>query len=566
MALIRRRSTARLDHPVIDIDGHMAEHLPTPGPVPRAGGALPRPPLVPPAAAALRRDRPDAGTSRRPTSAPATRTPRGPWWSAPAGRTIDLATALFPGLLYERLDELGIDFGVVYPSLGLVFLHTDGRAVPAGRVPGPQPVQRRDLRPAGRPADARWPPSPCTPPRRRSPSSSTPSTELGLQGGALRRLRAAALRRRWPARTPRCPATPSGSTSSASTRPTTTTRCGPGPRSSASRSPSTPGFIGMTPYRSTSSYVFNHLSMLAEGQQSLAKSLFLGGVTRRFPEMNFAFLEGGVAWAAALYSDIVGHWEKRNLAALRAQPRPGARRPGPDGRDDRPVRARTRPACRTALDPPAARARGHARRVGGVRHHRGRGHQGRCSSTASTSAARPTTRSPRMAFNTAGQPVRRRAPGDDGLGHRPLGRARHDRGARGGLGDGRARLDRRGRLREVHVRQPGPLLHRHQPRLLQGHGGRVGGRRPAGRRADVLDLVLRGGTRRRRHRRARPAWPTSASATGASWRSATIDRGRRRRRSTPPAWSCARASSTSTPTTTPSCCGTPPPARRRCTA
>ena len=78
------------------------------------------------------------------------------------------------------------------------------------------------------------------------------------------------------------------------------------------------GFIGMTPYRSISSYVFNHLSMLAEGQQSLAKSLFLGGVTRRFPSMNFAFLEGGVAWAAALYSDIVGHWEKRNLAALRS--------------------------------------------------------------------------------------------------------------------------------------------------------------------------------------------------------------------------------------------------------
>jgi hypothetical protein len=83
------------------------------------------------------------------------------------------------------------------------------------------------------------------------------------------------------------------------------------------------GFIGMTPYRSISSYVFNHLSMLAEGQQSLAKSLFLGGVTRRFPEMNFAFLEGGVAWAAALYCDLIGHWEKRNLAALRRHLDPG---------------------------------------------------------------------------------------------------------------------------------------------------------------------------------------------------------------------------------------------------
>jgi hypothetical protein len=77
------------------------------------------------------------------------------------------------------------------------------------------------------------------------------------------------------------------------------------------------GFIGMTPFRSPSSYVFNHLSMLAAGQQSLAKSLFLGGVTRRFPAMNFVFLEGGVSWAAALYADIVGHWEKRNLGALR---------------------------------------------------------------------------------------------------------------------------------------------------------------------------------------------------------------------------------------------------------
>ena len=33
--------------------------------------------------------------------------------------------------------------------------------------------------------------------------------------------------------------------------------------------------------------------------------------------MNFAFLEGGVAWAASLYCDIIGHWEKRNLESLR---------------------------------------------------------------------------------------------------------------------------------------------------------------------------------------------------------------------------------------------------------
>src|SRR5258708_5095633 len=41
-----------------------------------------------------------------------------------------------------------------------------------------------------------------------------------------------------------------------------------------------------------------------------------GGVTRRFPTLNFAFLEGGVGWACALYSDLIGHWKKRNPAAL----------------------------------------------------------------------------------------------------------------------------------------------------------------------------------------------------------------------------------------------------------
>ena len=54
--------------------------------------------------------------------------------------------------------------------------------------------------------------------------------------------------------------------------------------------------------------------------------------------MNFAFLEGGVAWAAALYSDIVGHWEKRNLAALRANLDPALIDRGPHPRDVRPLR------------------------------------------------------------------------------------------------------------------------------------------------------------------------------------------------------------------------------------
>jgi hypothetical protein len=42
----------------------------------------------------------------------------------------------------------------------------------------------------------------------------------------------------------------------------------------------------------------------------------MGGVTRRFPTLNFTFLECGVGWACVLYSDLIGHWEKRHLKAL----------------------------------------------------------------------------------------------------------------------------------------------------------------------------------------------------------------------------------------------------------
>src|SRR2546426_2113076 len=54
----------------------------------------------------------------------------------------------------------------------------------------------------------------------------------------------------------------------------------------------------------------------ASSQEFLCRSLFMGGVTRRFPDQRFSFLEGGVAWAAMLYSSAISHWEKRNGAAL----------------------------------------------------------------------------------------------------------------------------------------------------------------------------------------------------------------------------------------------------------
>jgi hypothetical protein len=67
---------------------------------------------------------------------------------------------------------------------------------------------------------------------------------------------------------------------------------------------------------SYSNFVYNHIGHFAAAGEAVCKSLFLGGVTRRFPALKFAFLEGGVGWACMLYSELISHWKKRNLGAL----------------------------------------------------------------------------------------------------------------------------------------------------------------------------------------------------------------------------------------------------------
>jgi hypothetical protein len=46
-------------------------------------------------------------------------------WGVPTKDTIDLASAFLPELLYRRLEDLGLDFTVLYPGLGLTAMHLD---------------------------------------------------------------------------------------------------------------------------------------------------------------------------------------------------------------------------------------------------------------------------------------------------------------------------------------------------------------------------------------------------------------------------------------------------------
>ena len=47
------------------------------------------------------------------------------WWGWQTRNVLDRATAHLPRLLYERLDEMGIDFTLLYPSAVLALLDLD---------------------------------------------------------------------------------------------------------------------------------------------------------------------------------------------------------------------------------------------------------------------------------------------------------------------------------------------------------------------------------------------------------------------------------------------------------
>ncbi len=69
-------------------------------------------------------------------------------------------------------------------------------------------------------------------------------------------------------------------------------------------------------HASPTNYVYNRIGVFATFGHAAARALFLSGVTRKFPELNIGFLEGGVWWAVSLYNDLIEFFEKRNVDAL----------------------------------------------------------------------------------------------------------------------------------------------------------------------------------------------------------------------------------------------------------
>lgn len=67
---------------------------------------------------------------------------------------------------------------------------------------------------------------------------------------------------------------------------------------------------------SATNYVHNHLGNFAAAQEAACRSLVMGGAATRHPRLRVSLLEGGVAWAAQLFADLLSHHDKRNRDAV----------------------------------------------------------------------------------------------------------------------------------------------------------------------------------------------------------------------------------------------------------
>src|SRR5262245_12009733 len=74
--------------------------------------------------------------------------------------------------------------------------------------------------------------------------------------------------------------------------------------------------IGASDRASISNFVFNQIGHFAAAGGALAKSLFLGGVLTRYPELRLALLEGGAAVGVEVYIGLVATWQKRGGEAI----------------------------------------------------------------------------------------------------------------------------------------------------------------------------------------------------------------------------------------------------------
>jgi predicted TIM-barrel fold metal-dependent hydrolase len=304
-----RKIRGQLTHPIIDADGHWIEFLPLMREeFRRIGGEA----AVEALAIASQR----IPGSLRMSLAERRRRRIGQeaFWSSPSENVLDRATAMLPRLMYERLEDLGIDFAVVYPTAGLSYHRmqdTRLRRAISRAYNVFTADQFREL------ADRVIPAAiiPMYTPEEALEELEFAVKELGYKvvmvGGLMRRPVPAVAEEHPDASRFVEWYDVIGIDSDHDYDPVWA-KC----RELRVAPSFHNGARSILLRNSPSNFCYNHIGHFASAGHAVCKALFFGGVTRRFPDLNFAFLEGGVGWACMLYADLIGHWDKRNREAI----------------------------------------------------------------------------------------------------------------------------------------------------------------------------------------------------------------------------------------------------------
>lgn len=304
---------ARLQHPVIDGDGHWLEPLPIFLDYLKdvAGQSV--------VDTFVKRAKDVAWYDLSPEERMRRRLHRPTWWGEPA-RTLDRATAMIPRLFYERLDEIGLDFCVLYTSLGLFFIGNPDEEI---RRATARAVNRMNAEMFKAYAHRITPAAvvPVHTPEEAIEEATYAVRELGLKvlmiANHVRRPVPAFAREGAPLNEVRT-YVDSLAFESAHDYDPFWQRCVELKTAVTAHS----GSMGTNWRESVWSFTYNHIGHFANASHAFAKALILGGVTHRFPQLRFAMLEGGVGWACNLVTDLVGHWERRRREAMESQTRP----------------------------------------------------------------------------------------------------------------------------------------------------------------------------------------------------------------------------------------------------
>ena len=298
-----------LKHPVVDGDGHWVEYTPVFAEKMRkvvgdkgADGFLASQRRIPDALSVGIKERAERGIAME------------GYWGRQSTNTRDRATAMMPKMLYDRLDELGIDFGIVYPTAGLgipriaddetrravirgfnivtadYFKGLEDRLTPAAVIPMHTPEEAiAELEFVTKQLGSKV----CM-------FGSGIARPIPIAKGADPQLaRFLVNYDQFGLDSPYDYDQVWQKCRELKVAPTFHT-----------------GGRGFGLRNNPSNFTFNHIGHFAAAGHAVAKGLFLGGVTRRFPDLRFAFLEGGVGWGCQLFCDLIEHWERRGAKGI----------------------------------------------------------------------------------------------------------------------------------------------------------------------------------------------------------------------------------------------------------